>query len=276
MRRLWRLAGTGAAGSKTAVATQPPLRASRLRWRSLLCLVFVACEGESFVASRVDVPSGPAPAAIGAPAARAERVHARVARVADGDSLAVTFADGGREDVRLQGIDAPEARQPWGRESADHLRRLALGQEVELQHRGIDAYGRRLAVVIADRGDLGLLQIQGGHAWHYRRYADEQGPGASERYAAAERAARAGRLGLWSATAPVAPWDFKAARRTPAGRTVESAAPSRTARVIGNRRSRLYHLPGCPGHAAVGRNNAVPFDSEAAARAAGYRRASNC
>jgi micrococcal nuclease len=206
----------------------------------------------------------------------AERVRARVARVRDGDSLVVSFPDGGDRDVRLHGIDAPEAGQPWGRESGEHLRRLALGREVDLHLRGIDGYGRHLAVAIVAEGDLGLLQLRGGHAWHYRRYADEQEPAVRERYAAAERAARAERLGLWASAAPAAPWDFKSDRRAGTRPPAEGATSLRAGIIVGNRRSRLYHLPGCPGHAAVAPGNLVLFESEAAARAAGFQRAGNC
>ena len=196
-----------------------------------------------------------------------------VTRVPDGDSLVVTFGDGRRGDVRLQGIDAPEAGQPWGRQAGENLRRLALGQELDLRLGAIDGYGRQVAVVFDEEGDLGLQQIRGGHAWHYARYAREQDATMRETYAAAEVAARRGRLGLWTDPAPVAPWDFKADQR--AG-VHEAAAVDRQGTIVANRRSRLYHLPGCPGHAAVAPGNAVTFDSEAAARAAGFRRASNC
>lgn len=47
--------------------------------------------------------------------------------------------------------------------------------------------------------------------------------------------------------------------------------------VIGNRNSRVYHLPtGCPSYGQVSEKNQVPFTSEAEALAAGYRRAGNC
>ena len=47
--------------------------------------------------------------------------------------------------------------------------------------------------------------------------------------------------------------------------------------VIGNRRSGVYHLPtGCPSYNQVGQNNRVPFPSESAAVAAGFRKAGNC
>jgi len=54
-------------------------------------------------------------------------------------------------------------------------------------------------------------------------------------------------------------------------------APSATlnAPIIGNRRSTIYHRPDCPGYDAVSSQNRVPFTSEAAAQAAGYRLAGN-
>ena len=170
----------------------------------------------------------------------------------------VSLADGRPSEVRLHGIDAPELDQAFGREAREHLRRLALGERVELQLHGVDPYGRHLA-------------------WHNVRYAAEQSASRRELYAAAEREARRARAGLWSTAAPLAPWDFKAAERRGGGESVAPPAPGgRAAPIVGNRRSRLYHLPGCPGHSATSPRNAVPFESEEAARQAGYRRAPNC
>lgn len=47
--------------------------------------------------------------------------------------------------------------------------------------------------------------------------------------------------------------------------------------IIGNRNSHVYHLPqGCPSYNSVAAKNRVPFNSEAEAQAAGYRKAGNC
>ncbi|MBV7477334.1 endonuclease [Pseudomonas sp. PDM31] len=47
--------------------------------------------------------------------------------------------------------------------------------------------------------------------------------------------------------------------------------------IIGNRKSQVYHLSiGCPGYAQVSEKNQITFDSEAAAQAAGFRKAGNC
>ncbi len=46
--------------------------------------------------------------------------------------------------------------------------------------------------------------VADGLAWHFTRYSDDK------RLAAAEREARAARVGLWADEAPVAPWDWRA------------------------------------------------------------------
>tara|TARA_R110000751_G_scaffold276691_2_gene377848 strand:+ start:444 stop:1394 length:951 start_codon:yes stop_codon:yes gene_type:complete len=61
---------------------------------------------------------------------------------------------------------------------------------------------------------------------------------------------------------------------------VAKAAPVQavnTGAIIGNRNSKVYHLPqGCPSYSLVSPRNQVPFSTEAEASAAGYRKAGNC
>jgi hypothetical protein len=60
-------------------------------------------------------------------------------------------------------------------------------------------------------------------------------------------------------------------------------APARTPQaadhggnVRGNKHSKIYHLPGCPGFEAMSQANIITFTSEAEAQQAGYRKARNC
>jgi endonuclease YncB( thermonuclease family) len=54
----------------------------------------------------------------------ASRFEGKVVRVKDGDSILVERSDVKRtSEVRLAGIDAPEAAQPWGPEARAALRR---------------------------------------------------------------------------------------------------------------------------------------------------------
>lgn len=204
-----------------------------------------------------------------APAATFE---ARVVRIADGDSLTVRDAAGKRIEVRLSGIDAPEGTQRFGRESKASLERMLGGRDVTVDVAEVDPYGRLVSRVTRDGRDAALLQLQAGLAWTYP-WAEGMPRTTKDRYLQAERTAKRSRAGLWSDAAPTAPWLFRReARRGPAPPT---AAPT-TAPIVANRRSKLYHLPHCPGYGATSAGNRVAFATAADAEKAGYRRAGNC
>jgi endonuclease YncB( thermonuclease family) len=59
---------------------------------------------------------------------------------------------------------------------------------------------------------------------------------------------------------------------------VVSAAPATQpeGQVIGNKNSKKYHLPGCPGYTQTAEKNRVYFKTAAEAEAAGYTKAGNC
>ncbi len=64
------------------------------------------------------------------------------------------------------------------------------------------------------------------------------------------------------------------AKPTPSAASNPTAA---TGRIIGNKNSKVYHLPqGCPSYTQVSSKNIRWFDSETEAQRQGYRRAGNC
>jgi len=210
--------------------------------------------------------------------AAAETMEGRVTRVWDGDTVTLTV-DGLDHRVRLAAIDAPERGQPYGEEARRELARLALGQDARLETERSDPYGRlvgRLWVRPADCPgcgrtlDAGLALLTTGHAWWYRRYADEQSPEARGQYEFAETEARAKRAGLWQDAHPIAPWDWKRDQRN---------QPDENGCLIkGNisANGRIYHVPG---QHYYDRTTITPskgerwFCTEAEAKAAGWRRA---
>jgi micrococcal nuclease len=80
-------------------------------------------------------------------------VHAQVFDVIDGDTLVVVLhlGEGQREEVRLIGIDAPEAGEPFADEATTALGALTRDPEVRLDIGAEmrDQYGRLLAYVFA-------------------------------------------------------------------------------------------------------------------------------
>jgi endonuclease YncB( thermonuclease family) len=164
----------------------------------LACAVLVVACLACFAVWRVAGPgSGRAGRAPGA---------ATVVRVVDGDTVVVELG-GSEETVRLIGIDTPETVAPdqpeecFGAEASAHLAALLppgsavrLTRDVEPR----DAYDRLLAYVEAGgEGRLvNLSLVAEGYA-----VAKHYPPNTAHRddLEAAERAARAGRFGLWSA-----------------------------------------------------------------------------
>lgn len=79
---------------------------------------------------------------------------------------------------------------------------------------------------------------------------------------------------------PVATTDSAPAVETDAAATPTDAHSAATSdvvlKIIGNKNSKVYHLPGCSSYNRVSEKNQVKFDTAAQAEAAGYKLAGNC
>jgi endonuclease YncB( thermonuclease family) len=196
----------------------------------------------------------------------------------DGDSLTV----GGKE-VRLFGIDAPEFNQtckragqdwPCGAEAADRLSRLVTGKDVRCVSMGVDVHNRILGRCTVDGTDINRTMVASGYAVAFRRYSTD--------YGSAEESAKLAKRGIWAGTFQM-PQQYRDHEMVvdPPGRVNREgpvryrphAVANSGCSIKGNRGSHgwIYHLPGMPFY---DRTNAEEmFCSEAAAQAAGYRRA---
>lgn len=208
------------------------------------------------------------------------------AEVIDGDSVYV-----GGVEVRLYGVDAPEARQtcvidggrwPCGQQATRALRRLIDGRVVACDERDRDHYGRVVAVCRLDGADVNAWLVENGWAMAYRRHA--------RAYVGAESVAASAKRGIWRGDF-VAPWDWRQAegrdvaatrprpqRTVPAPQTATPVAQQGRCNIKGNisynSGKRLYHRPGDPDYADTRISAARGerwFCSEAEARAAGWQ-----
>ena len=148
-----------------------------------------------------------------------------VVGVSDGDTLKARCGPGGSYKaikVRLNGIDAPERRQPFGERAKRAMSSLVYMREAELDCIDVDRYGRSVCKVMvapasAPGGpktlDAGLAMVTLGMAWWYRAYAREQTAQERGQYEFAEAQARANRVGLWRDADPMPPWEWRHAER---------------------------------------------------------------
>ena len=189
------------------------------------------------------------------------------AHVVDGDTISI-----GEIRIRLEGIDAPETAQTckrkwfgwWacGRAATDALSGLIGNRPVACEPRGLDKYGRTLAVCFVDGKDVNAQMVRQGYAWAFVKY--------SQTYVKEEALARAEGLGIWQGEAQPA-WEYRAKRWAAA----EQKAPEGCA-IKGNitKNGKIYHMPWSPWYAQI---KIEPdkgkrwFCSEAEALAAGWR-----
>lgn len=145
--------------------------------------------------------------------ALAHTITGRVTRVIDGDTVVVKDEGGDLkpEDkdknrqvrVRLADIDAPEMKQPYGREAKAALVNMVMGKRVTATYTCRDRYGRLLATLHYDLTNINLAMVQGGHAWRYK-YAKKTGP-----IAQAEARAKENAAGLWREIKVLEPWEHR-------------------------------------------------------------------
>ena len=129
---------------------------------------------------------------------------AEVVGITDGDTL-TAIVDGRQIKVRLDGIDAPEKKQPFGNASKRALSDLVFGQRIFIVPLSKDRWGRTIAEVFTVGGRrVGVAMVSQGMAWHFVKYAPNDLP-----LADAEKSAKAGKRGLWADRAPVAPWEWR-------------------------------------------------------------------
>lgn len=164
--------------------------------------------------------------------------------------------------MRLIGVDAPETVHPekpvqfYGPEASAFTSRSLTGKWVRLEFEQvdqIDVYGRLLAYIFLEDGTLFNRElVRQGYARAYTRFPFRY----QEEFRLAQREARAAGRGLW------------ARQKRPA-----TSAHPLGGKIIGNRRSKVFHVPGQASYGRVSEENRVYFETEEEALKAGYRRA---
>lgn len=144
---------------------------------------------------------------LAAPVACADELAGEVVSITDGDTLRV-LVEHHEVVIRLDQIDAPEKRQPFGQRSRQSLAELTFRKAARVVTHGQDRYGRAIGTVFINGLDINAEQVRRGMAWVYLRYARD--PALS----GLEQEARQARRGLWVDPSPLPPWDWRKNQRT--------------------------------------------------------------
>ena len=138
-----------------------------------------------------------APVVAGPEEAAQRAVTAKCIKVIDGDTI-VFKCDKREMTVELEGVDAPELGQPWGKEVRSFVRDLLQGRELEVEI--VEAgNGHGTARVVVGGCDLSRLLAERGLAW---------ATDAGELEALTEKA-KSLPCGIWLDPEPVPPWEFR-------------------------------------------------------------------
>jgi len=91
-------------------------------------------------------------------------------RVKDGDTI---FVDGHGDpiEVRLNGVAAPEPKEPGGKQATEYLKTVCEGQPVRCELDGSKTRGREVGICYVKDADIGAAVIDKGLARDCTRYS---------------------------------------------------------------------------------------------------------
>jgi len=143
-----------------------------------------------------------------APARYLTVFEGKVIGIKDGDTFEILY-DSIPERVRLAEIDCPEKSQAFGKNARQYASDLCFGKTVTVTSDGKrDRYGRVVGTITTQEGiNVNEELVKAGLAWHYKQYSK------SKTLDGIEQQARDKKLGLWADKNPVAPWEWRKARR---------------------------------------------------------------
>lgn len=129
--------------------------------------------------------------------------QAKVVGIKDGDTFKVLY-NNSEITIRLNHIDCPEKKQPYGKNAKSKASDLCFGKIVKIVSNGKkDRYKRLIAEVYFNNININKELVKNGLAWHFKKYSSDV------EYAKIERQARKSKAGLWQEKNPIAPWDWR-------------------------------------------------------------------
>jgi endonuclease YncB( thermonuclease family) len=171
----------------------------------------------SMRALRYPVPAILLLLSLAAQPATAKRLDGVFTVVKDANVVVLDYGEG-TYDIRLYGTEAPADGQPFAEEAKAFVREALLGRNAAIRFKWRNAEGEMVSRIFyrpngdpdAAERDLAVDLVSAGLAWLRpgARYRPEI-TGETDKLTAALLEAQASRRGIWSVTAPVAPWTYR-------------------------------------------------------------------
>jgi endonuclease YncB( thermonuclease family) len=131
-------------------------------------------------------------------------IQGKVIGIKDGDTIDILY-NGKKLTIRLEHIDCPEKKQPYGAVAKKFISEKCFGQAVTIQHNNkYDRNKRLIGEVINFSGEnLNKELVKAGLAWHYKQYSSDT------IYANLEKEAKKNKTGLWAELNATPPWKWR-------------------------------------------------------------------
>jgi len=194
----------------------------------------------------------------------AYEISGLVVTVSDGDTLTLLTSSKKQVKIRLADIDAPEKNQPFGLKAKQLISKLTYKKHITVEIKSTDRYGRSIGHVYSQNMNVNEVLVEQGLAWVYRKYSNDQN------LIKLETLAKQSKSGVWAVKSPIAPWDWRKGYRAGSGNI------QKTKLIIGNEKSKIYHLYNCRSYHKVSKKNQQLFSSEKDASNKGFRKAGDC
>jgi endonuclease YncB( thermonuclease family) len=154
--------------------------------------------------------------------APAKATTGTVASIEEGDRLTLLHKKR-KIKILLYGIDAPELRQPHGKEAREFLASFVKGETVDVRAVGKIQKSRITGLVALGEDNINELLILNGQAWVDRATCTEA---VCATWIKMEEAAKATGKGLWNDPQAIPPWEFrKTGKKKRAAATTPPAHP---------------------------------------------------
>lgn len=132
------------------------------------------------------------------------QITAKVVAIKDGDTIVVLDDNNNQKTLRLAEVDCPETGQPFGKNAKQFTSLQVFGKSIKYYSTNSDRYGRTIAKVYYDNGKyLSEQIIKAGLGWWYYRYSTNKNLGKLQDITQNKK------LGLWSYSETVPPWEFR-------------------------------------------------------------------
>lgn len=130
--------------------------------------------------------------------------NAFVIGISDGDTIKLLYKES-QIKLRLEHIDCPEKKQPYGNSAKMFVSNLIFNKTVTIKSNGKkDRYGRLIGEVYTLEGEnINKLLVKSGLALHFKKYSKDKS------YSLLEKYAKDNKIGMWTQPDIIEPWIFR-------------------------------------------------------------------